>query len=88
MRREKLARAVAEGALEAARRDYAKAMREVMALQRTRRRQPSRPGRAPPTPPKEFSAGLPLAAIFLRASRLNQIAARLIYRKAGRRRFR
>jgi hypothetical protein len=35
LRREKMARAVAEGALETARRDYAKAMREVMSLQRT-----------------------------------------------------
>jgi crescentin len=35
LRREKMARAVAEGALEAARRDYSKAMREVMTLQRT-----------------------------------------------------
>jgi chromosome segregation ATPase len=34
LRREKLARALAEGALDAARRDYAKAMREVMTLQR------------------------------------------------------
>jgi crescentin len=34
LRREKMARAVAEGALEAARRDYSKAMREVMTLQR------------------------------------------------------
>jgi hypothetical protein len=34
LRREKMARAVADGALEAARRDYSKAMREVMTLQR------------------------------------------------------
>ena len=34
LRREKLARALAEGALDAARRDYSKAMREVIALQR------------------------------------------------------
>ncbi len=50
LRREKLARAVAEGALEAARRDYAKAMREVMALQRN----PAAPGE--PTRPRAANA--------------------------------
>ena len=35
LRREKLERAVVEGALEAARKDFARLMREVMALQRS-----------------------------------------------------
>jgi crescentin len=50
LRREKMARAVAEGALEAARRDYSKAMREVMTLQRT----PAAP--AEPTRPRAANA--------------------------------
>ena len=45
-----LDRAVAEGALEAARRDYSKAMREVMTLQRT----PAAP--AEPTRPRAANA--------------------------------
>ena len=50
LRREKLARAVAEGALEAARRDYAKAMHEVMALQR------DQPAQAGPEQPRAANA--------------------------------
>jgi crescentin len=50
LRREKLARALAEGALDATRRDYAKAMREVMALQR------DPPAQAEPARPRAANA--------------------------------
>ena len=51
LRREKLERAMAEGALETARKDFARVMREVMALQRSQAAREPGPNPSPPTPP-------------------------------------
>ena len=50
LRREKLGRAVAEGALDTARKDFSRLIRGVKAMRQTRRRRANRHRRAPPTP--------------------------------------
>ena len=55
LRREKLERAVVEGALETGRKDFARLMREVLALQRRQSADKAGRVRSPPTPPEQSS---------------------------------
>ena len=95
VRREKLERAVVEGALETGRKDFARLMRDVMALHNAASRRRKTPcASAPPTPLKPpffkaFAASpgyKPNDVVFGAAARPNQSGGLLIYRKMDLRR--